>query len=890
MTVTANTPPEAHAGKDLTGDDAVDENDAVRLDGSASRDEDGDSLKYAWEQKLGTKVDLSGQTAAVNPSFTAPELLASENLVFSLTVHDGTEYSAPATVTVQVVADNDPPTANAGSDQTVKAGAPVTLSGSGSDPEGQELKYSWSQSSGTEVLDGGVATGERVEFSAPMSGGALVFSLTVNDGVNDSAADNVTVTVTAPQTPPETPGSFSVPVFANTVSYDIRWSASDGATSYVLEELSGEEWSNVEMNSPTVTLHDVFKTESGKYGYRVKACNAAGCSAWTRTRYVVYRSKPRFGDSSIPDQTWLSGKEIAELTVPAASGGDGELTYTDAGLPDGIAMSAALKISGTPKNAGSGTAKITVRDKDGDSGTLTFDWTVVDSARLTMGFDEHYTAHTGDLNGDQRTDIHLKHTPKLDFLPVNDTLVPVLPDHADVGDFVLRQNADGTFDIVAPTPAQQTLISQWPEADLYLTLGDFNLDNVADMSVSGISSIIPDALGQVVFASPQVGRAPTHAASMTQDMRDFFSDAYEWSRDHDYFEDNAPIRTDVKTVNTSMYLPEWCGTPGADLESRPPFDPFRAESLDDIHALAAAGILSCIADGLTQIHYDYVRVIYTIAVGEKDYTAFHQAALAFGDIMANVLADGGLFAQSSEAIELEQLLNSIWGLERFMGGVLSRGGVLQGEAGVPSEKRPQARAWMVDALVLHTDLINALVDAREAERERAKERMYTACYNRAWGPTPITKEVHYSRNLNQPNPWSHLSELPQDLFKNEGETPTHNIRTSGNDDWRGARGLMYEGWQLVYDASGHLVTDPVELGTYDYSSPYRSRAGHIELDVTPWVEWGNSTLDTSTRLERLTALYRTEYGIFSFAIGWYLKGIYECLYPPVTPGLSTAGE
>jgi hypothetical protein len=92
---------------------------------------------------------------------------------------------------------NQPPEANAGSDQSVSTNALVTLDGSGSsDPDGDlPLAYGWAQTGGlvvafTEALS--VTT-----FTAPSDPGVLTFTLTVTDALGlASAPDEVVVTVT----------------------------------------------------------------------------------------------------------------------------------------------------------------------------------------------------------------------------------------------------------------------------------------------------------------------------------------------------------------------------------------------------------------------------------------------------------------------------------------------------------------------------------------------------------------------------------------------------------------------------------------------------------------------------------------------------------------------
>ena len=76
----------------------------VQLDGSMSSGQGGDPLTYAWTQTAGTAVTLSSATV-VDPTFTAPPGPAT--LTFSLTVSNGSETSAPSTVTITVAAVTD---------------------------------------------------------------------------------------------------------------------------------------------------------------------------------------------------------------------------------------------------------------------------------------------------------------------------------------------------------------------------------------------------------------------------------------------------------------------------------------------------------------------------------------------------------------------------------------------------------------------------------------------------------------------------------------------------------------------------------------------------------------------------------------------------------------
>ena len=122
-------------------------------------------------------------------------------------------------------AQNEPPVANAGPDQTLEAtspeGAAVTLDGSASsDPEGDPLTYGWS----TPV---GEATGETTSVTLPT--GTHLVTLTVTDDKDASDTDTVTVTV-EDTTPPDTIITSAPPALANSSTATFEFEGSDIAT------------------------------------------------------------------------------------------------------------------------------------------------------------------------------------------------------------------------------------------------------------------------------------------------------------------------------------------------------------------------------------------------------------------------------------------------------------------------------------------------------------------------------------------------------------------------------------------------------------------------------------------------------------------------------------
>ena len=146
----------------------------------------GSNLTYVWNLGDGTLKNGSSVShvyAGVGP-FTA--IVTATNSAGSV--------SAATVVTVV----NDPPIANAGADQSVAVGAPVTLNGSASsDPDGHTpLSFAWTQTAGLPVT---LSNADRASasFTAPPTPTTLQFSLVVKDGRGlTGVADTVQIVVT----------------------------------------------------------------------------------------------------------------------------------------------------------------------------------------------------------------------------------------------------------------------------------------------------------------------------------------------------------------------------------------------------------------------------------------------------------------------------------------------------------------------------------------------------------------------------------------------------------------------------------------------------------------------------------------------------------------------
>ena len=99
-----NNPPTVSAGPAQT----VDSESSVTLSGSAT-DPEGDSLTYSWEQVSGPSVGTITDASKLQASFTAPTVTVDTDLLFRLTVGDGTNAEVAATVEVTLLHLYNPP-------------------------------------------------------------------------------------------------------------------------------------------------------------------------------------------------------------------------------------------------------------------------------------------------------------------------------------------------------------------------------------------------------------------------------------------------------------------------------------------------------------------------------------------------------------------------------------------------------------------------------------------------------------------------------------------------------------------------------------------------------------------------------------------------------------
>lgn len=188
ITVTAtNISPTANAGTDQTIQLPT---NSVTLSGTGA-DTDGTITSYSWSKVSGGSATITNASSAT----TTITGLTQGTYVFQLQVTDNQGATGIDQITIIVKPADIPPTANAGSDQTITTRS-VYLSGSGTDSDGSITGYSWSEVSGGSYL-----INDPTIFNPTISGlseGTYIFRLTVTDNQGATGSDDVQVKVLVP--------------------------------------------------------------------------------------------------------------------------------------------------------------------------------------------------------------------------------------------------------------------------------------------------------------------------------------------------------------------------------------------------------------------------------------------------------------------------------------------------------------------------------------------------------------------------------------------------------------------------------------------------------------------------------------------------------------------
>jgi PKD repeat protein len=172
-TIAGNQPPVAQAGPDQFTQTLT----SLGFNGSGSTDPNGNISSYTWNFGDGG----TGSGASVSHSYAS-----AGTYTVTLTVRDSGGLSDTDTAVVSV--SNRPPTANAGPDKSGTPGSAITLTGSGSDPDGTVASYTWNAG------DGATGSGTTITH-AYANPGTYTATFTVRDNMGAQTSDTAAVVV-----------------------------------------------------------------------------------------------------------------------------------------------------------------------------------------------------------------------------------------------------------------------------------------------------------------------------------------------------------------------------------------------------------------------------------------------------------------------------------------------------------------------------------------------------------------------------------------------------------------------------------------------------------------------------------------------------------------------
>ncbi len=401
-----NVAPTANAGSDKV---ITLPTNSTSLNGSGT-DTDGSIVGYLWRKISGPANGTITNTNSANTNVTG---LVQGTYRLELKVTDNNGATGRDTVQVTVnAAPNQLPTANAGFNQTITLPTnTVTLSGSGTDPDGTISSYVWTKISGPS--SGTISNSFAANTSVTgLVQGVYEFELTVTDDDGGTGIDIVQVTVNAVpnQAPTANAGSnLVITLPTNSVSLSGSGTDPDGTiTNYLWRKISGPAGSSITNTSVAVT--SVTGLVQGVYQFELKVTDDDGATD-TDTVQVTVNEAPNQGPTA------NAGSNL-NITLPtntvslSGSGTDPDGTITayqwikiSGPASSNITNAAAAVTSVTGLTQGVYQFKLIVTDNDGATDTDTVQVTVNEIPNIAptanAGLDHNITLPTNSasLNG-----------------------------------------------------------------------------------------------------------------------------------------------------------------------------------------------------------------------------------------------------------------------------------------------------------------------------------------------------------------------------------------------------------------------------------------------------------------------------------------------------------
>ncbi len=297
----SNLPPTANAGPNQT---ITLPTNTVTLTGSGT-DPDGTVVAYLW-----TKVSGPAAGTITNPNTAGTTVtgLVQGTYSFELRVTDNAGAFGRDTMQVTVNASsNIPPTANAGPNQTITLPAnTVTLTGSGTDPDGTVVAYLWTKVAGPVA---GTITNPNTAGTTVtgLVQGTYSFELRVTDNAGAFGRDTMQVTVNASSNIPPTAiagPNQTITLPTNSVILSGTGTDPDGnIVAYLWTKVAGPATGTI--TNPTTAATSVTGLVVGTYSFELRVTDNAGAFGRDTMQVTVNPGANNTPPTAIagPDQT-----------------------------------------------------------------------------------------------------------------------------------------------------------------------------------------------------------------------------------------------------------------------------------------------------------------------------------------------------------------------------------------------------------------------------------------------------------------------------------------------------------------------------------------------------------------------------------------------------------
>jgi len=343
-----NLAPTANAGQDLN----VQVNNTLHITGSGT-DSDGTIVSYVWKQ---------GNTVlATTTSFDyTPSVVGTDTLTLTVTDDKGATASDSMNVMVSSTAvPNNPPSANAGLDLSVKVNHSVDVNGNGADSDGTVVSYEWTVNN--------VTLANTASFTyTPTTVGSKILVLKVTDDDGASDESNITVTV-VPNEAPVVDAGTNLTVEQGSVLH-ITGTASDADGS-----ISTYSWKEGGVEIATTLSFDYNPSSIGIKTLTLSVTDDDGATT-SDTMEVNVTAAPAGNLKPIADAgTNLSVQVNTTVNITGLGSDDDGTISTYSWKKGSTVLATTASFDYTPTVVGIDTLTLTVTDNDGATDTDTLD-------------------------------------------------------------------------------------------------------------------------------------------------------------------------------------------------------------------------------------------------------------------------------------------------------------------------------------------------------------------------------------------------------------------------------------------------------------------------------------------------------------------------------------